>query len=157
MYSQEDSLIQGELGASDEETLARLGALYAMEATAARSYESALGSPYLAPYRHALRAVYDSHRERVELLQRRLLLAGAEPPHTAKIVDSLLTLLEDTASGLGASAAFRAFERGEAHCQREYTRALGQFDPANRDFLLRELMPRHSHSLAMMSTLRKEN
>ncbi len=157
MQTYEEQLEQGDLGDVDKRTLDRLGALYAMEAAAARSYQTALISPYLVPYRHALRAIHDSHQERMRILRDRLLLAGAEPPHTYKIVDSLLTLLEDTATGLGASTAFNAFEQGEAHCRKQYMKALQHLDPPNREFLLRELLPRHSGSHAVISALRQEN
>jgi hypothetical protein len=157
MQTQEDYRNWNDLGEIDERALQRLGTLCAMEASATRSYDNALAEPNLWPYRHALRAIRDSHEECLRLLEDRLRLAGGQAPSAPKISDSLLAFIEGLGVALGSSTALKAFDRGEAHGIKEYRRALDELDPASRDFVQREILPRHIGSHALISTLRKEN
>lgn len=146
-----------DVGVPDPKALDRLGSLCAMEASAVRSYENALTSPLLQPYRHALLALRGSHEECMRLLDERLRLAGGQASSTPKISDSLVAFLEDMGVALGASTAFSAFDRGETHCSNEYRRALSDFDGATRDFVEREILPRQISAHALVSTIRRES
>ncbi|HEV8244356.1 MAG TPA: hypothetical protein VGP93_01175 [Polyangiaceae bacterium] len=157
MQAQENYQAPDDTGAADDSILDRLSSLYAMEASAFRSYEKALASPYLKRFRLALRAIRDSHEERMNVLADRLRLSGGELPQSMKIRESLLALLEDAALALGTpSTAFSAFDRGEAHILKEYQKALDTLSAENRDWVQRELLSRHIGAHAVMNAL-KEN
>ena len=157
MQTQGDYRDWNELGPTDERAMQRLGSLCAMEASASRSYENALTVPHLWRYRHALRAIRDSHEERRRLLEDRLRLAGGEAPTVLKISDSLVSFLEDVGVALGSSTALGAFDRGETHCMKEYRKALDRFDPATRDFVEREILPAQISALTLIRALREDN
>jgi hypothetical protein len=142
---------------SNRRVLDRLGSLCAMEASAIRSYENALAAPQMRSYRHALRALRDSHEERQQLLDERLRLAGGQAAGTLGIGDSLVSFMEDMGVALGASAAFKAFDRGEAHFESEYKKAMAELDSESRTFLEREILPRQISSHALISTIRRES
>ncbi len=154
MQTQEDNRDWNALGPVQQRALQQLGSLCAMEVSAVRSYDNALAEPLLRPYRYALLAIRDSHEERAHLLEDRLRLAGGTPQTVPGIRDSLLALLEEFGVALGASTAFSAFDRGERHCMKEYRRALDKLDPATRDFVEREMLPRHISTHALIGAIR---
>jgi hypothetical protein len=69
----------------------------------------------------------------------------------------LLAFLEDFGIALGASTAFSAFDRAERQCMKEYSDTLEQLDPATREFVQQEILPRHVSTHALVSTLRDES
>ncbi len=157
MQTQENYQDWNALGPVGPRAVERLGSLCAMEASAVKSYDNALAAPQLKPYRYALLAIRDSHEERARLLEDRLRLAGAPARTVQNISDSLLALLEDVGIALGSSTAFSAFDRGERHCMKEYRKALDRLDRATRDFVEREILPRHISTHALIVALKSES
>lgn len=147
----------GELYGATRHAINRLGLLYSMEASAARSYGKALASPYLAPYREAFGLNRSSHEERIRLLRERIQLAGGEPPQTPSISESLLELLEDAAVTLSASSAVGVLERREDHWLHEYNKALNVLHRENRRFVADYLLPRQLQSRGAMHAFKHGN
>jgi hypothetical protein len=153
MDTPEMSADEDERYGATKHTLERLGLLYSMEASAARSYDKVLALPYLAPYREALGSNRSSHEERIRLLSERILLAGGEPPQTQSISDSLLELLDDATATLTVSDAVAVLEYRERDWLRRYGKMLNKLVRENRRFVEEELMPRQLQSRGMMHAI----
>lgn len=147
----------GELHGATKHAIDRLGSLYSMEASAARSYDKALATPCLAPYREAFGLNRSSHEERVRLLRDRIQLAGGEPPQTPSISDSLLELFEDAAVTLSASSAVGVLERREERWLDEYNKALNVLHRENRQFVAEHLLPRQLQSRGALQAFKHSN
>lgn len=147
----------GELHGATKHAIDRLGSLYSMEASAARSYDKVLASPYLAPYREAFGLNRNSHEERIRLLRERIELAGGQPPQTPSIADSLLELFEDAAVTLSASSAVDVLERREARWLDEYNKVLNVLHRENRRFVAEQLLPRQLQSRGAIQAFKHSN
>jgi hypothetical protein len=147
----------GELYGATKHAINRLGSLYSMEASAARSYDRALASPCLAHYREAFGLNRSSHEERIRLLRDRIQLAGGEPPQTPSISDSLLELFEDAAVTLSASSAVGVLERREERWLGIYNKALNALHRENRQFVADHLLPRQLQSRGAIQAFKHSN
>lgn len=147
----------GELHGATKHTIDRLGSLYSMEASAARSYDMALASSCVSPYREAFGLNRNSHEERIRLLRDRIQRAGGQLPQTPNISDSLLELMGDAAMTLSASSALHVLERREERWLNEYNRALNDLQEQTRQFVEEELLPRQLQSHGALQAFKQSN
>lgn len=146
-----------ELYGATKHTIDRLGTLYSMELSAARSYDMALASPDLAPYRDTLGYNRRSHEERIRLLCEQIQLAGGDLPQTSSISDSLLELLEDAAVAVSASNAFHVLERREDRWLNKYKQARDKLVRQSRLFVEEQLLPRQLQSHGVIHAFKRSN
>ena len=100
-----------------------------------------------------LRALQESHRRRAELLTDRVRLLGGKPAQGSGVWGSFAKLAEGSAKIFGESAAVAALEEGEDHGRDDYQRDVDKLSPAERHFIVNEILPEQQRTHDALSRI----
>jgi hypothetical protein len=126
------------------------------ELAAVETYRMALekldvGSPSYNDIQSCLR----SHEQRVELLRDAIVRYGGRPSTSSGPWGVFAKAVEGGARAFGEKAAIAALEEGEDHGVKDYRGDLDDLDPAARQLVEGELLPRQLETHRAMSNLKR--
>lgn len=139
---------------SVEKTTGTLNGFLRGEMSAVEAYRQALEKVGDASVRLQLQESARSHEDRAARLRNRIAQLGGKPSDTSGAWGSFARLVEGGAKVFGVKAVLAALEEGEDHGIRLYRDELDDLDPAERSFVMNDLLPEQQRTHDLMSGLK---
>ncbi len=134
-------------------TVLQLCSFYRGEAAAVECYTTALHSRDLARFAPELRALRQSHRERVRILDHRIRQRGGVVPPGSGPWGTFAHALEGTAAMISSGAALAILHDGEEHGLRDYLIDIEHLPDDERSFVERRLIPAQRKTVRTIAKL----
>lgn len=136
-----------------EQDINQLNSFLRGELSAVETYEQCIEKMTDSSIVAQLRSLQESHRRRAELLSDRVRLLGGKPAQGSGVWGSFAKLAEGSAKIFGESAAVSALEEGEDHGRDDYRRDVDKLSPAERHFIVNEILPEQQRTHDALSRI----
>jgi uncharacterized protein (TIGR02284 family) len=138
-----------------EESIRQLNSFLRGEISSVETYRQALEKVKDATARVELERCYQSHKDRVALLQSHIRGLGGVPDESSGPWGGFAKLIQGTAKIFGEGAAIAALEEGEDHGLNDYRADLPDLAPETKALVEDKLLPAQMETHATVSALKK--